>query len=80
MTTEKEIKALEIEIRTIFKRDSIPAIIVKRANTLIDRWMILTNWEVDNTPFLKGPLSIIDEPPYYQFNETRRHRESSNLS
>lgn len=79
MTKEEEIRALEIDIRSIFNKQFIPSFLVAKANTLIERWKFLTGWKEDTTPVLYEE-SFLDKTPYYQFDETRRHRESSNLS
>lgn len=79
MTTEEEIKALEKDIRTIFNKKFIPSFLVVKANIFIERWKILTDWKEDTTPVLYEE-KLIDKTPYYQSDETRKHRESSNLS
>ena len=79
MTTEEEIKAIEKDIRTILKKKFIPSLLVTKANVLIERWKVLTGWKEDTTPVLYEE-KLIDKTPYYQSDETRKHKESSNLS
>ena len=79
MTKEEEIRAIEIDIRNIFKRTSIPTILVYKANSLLDRWKTLTGWEertespLQGVSTIKTETPVIDKTPYYQFDETRRH-------
>ncbi len=72
MTKEEEIKAIEIDLKNIFKKDFIPYFLVKKANNLLERWKILTGWKEDPTPAIYEE-TFLDKTPYYQFNETRRH-------
>jgi hypothetical protein len=53
MTREEEIKKIEDEVWSIFRKESIPKILVTRANLLIEKWIILTEWKTDNTPALQ---------------------------
>lgn len=66
MTTEREIKNIESEIWSIFRKDYIPKFLVQKANRLIYKWKVLTQWKEDKTPALEEPDSIIDDCPYYQ--------------
>jgi len=52
MTKEQEIKNLETKIWSIFKKDYIPRFLEIEANTLINKWKVLTDWKTDNTPVL----------------------------
>lgn len=79
MTKEEEIKAIEKDIKTIFNKKFIPSYLVVKANTLIEKWKVLTNWKEDTTPILYEE-KLIDKTPYYQSDETRKHKKSSNLS
>lgn len=66
MTKEQQIKEIEEEIWTIFRKDYIPRFLVVKASALIYKWEVLTGWKVDNSPILDKPLPIIDDKPEYQ--------------
>jgi hypothetical protein len=66
MTEEQKIKKLEDEIWFIFNKDYIPRFLAVKGAKLINKWITLTEWEEDPTPFLQEP--ILEEP-----NETKRH-------
>ena len=71
MTREQEIKEIEDEVWGIFRKGSIPKVLVTRANLLIEKWIILTEWETDNTPALQQSSvekesSIADNKPIWQ--------------
>ena len=70
MTREEEILEIETEVWGIFRKESIPKILVERANSLIERWIALTEWKTDNTPALQQSCleedsSILDKRPNY---------------
>jgi hypothetical protein len=57
--TENELgekQRLEEDIKTIFNKDYIPIFLVQKANRLIAKWKLLTNWKEDNTPPHQEPL------------------------
>jgi hypothetical protein len=58
-----EIKAIETDLRNIFKRNSIPIILVNKAKTLLTRWKSLTGWKERTTNPIQEPI----------LDETRRH-------
>lgn len=71
MTREEEIKEIEAEVWGIFRKESIPKILVTRANLLIEKWIALTEWKTDNTPVLQQSSiekesSITDNKPIWQ--------------
>jgi hypothetical protein len=74
-----EISEIEKEVRSIFYKDYIPSFLVRRANSLIAKWKILTGWVEDTTPALYEE-TLLDKTPNYQIDETRRHSESSSIS
>jgi hypothetical protein len=51
--TENEMGEIETEIKAIFKREYVPSFLVKKANKLLKKWKIITNWQEDNTPAIK---------------------------
>lgn len=79
MTREEEILDLELQIITIFKKDFIPSFLVRKANSLIAKWKMLTGWVEDSTPAIteypniKQAEIILETPPKYQNNDARRH-------
>jgi hypothetical protein len=64
MGREQEIKEIEAEIWSIFRKDFIPTFLVNKANTLIHRWKILTGWKTDTTPVLKDDVFLFKDEVY----------------
>ena len=57
--TENELgekQRLEEDIKTIFNKDYIPSFLVHKANSLIAKWIQITNWREDNTPPNQEPI------------------------
>ena len=72
MTKEEEILDIELQIISIFNKDFIPSFLVRKANSLIARWKMLTGWVEDSTPAFQDFLEIketdliVDKIPKYQ--------------
>ena len=68
--TENELgerkEKLEVEIKTIFYKEYISSLLVRRATKLIKKWKALTGWVEDSTPASEELGSIIDKTPNYQ--------------
>lgn len=52
----EKIKETEKEIISIFNKEYIPTFLVQKANKLITKWKLLTNWEEDDTPAIEKPI------------------------
>jgi hypothetical protein len=61
MTKDQEIKEIEAEIWSIFRKDYIPRFLAIKGSALIEKWKILTEWKTDNTPVFKGNLFFLDD-------------------
>jgi hypothetical protein len=46
----QKIQQTEAEIISIFNKEYIPSFLIQRANRLISKWKVLTNWKEDDTP------------------------------
>jgi hypothetical protein len=44
MTREQQIKEIEAEIWSIFRKDYIPTFLVYKANSLVAKWKMLAGW------------------------------------
>ena len=64
MTKDQEIKEIEAEIWSIFRKDYIPRMLAIKGSALIIKWKILTEWKTDNTPVLKENIFILDDEVY----------------
>ena len=77
MTKQDHIDRLEKEVKDIFKKRYITKNEIRRGNSLIKKWILLTDWETDDSPILMGPEfpefppvsvppSILEENPIWQ--------------
>jgi hypothetical protein len=52
----QKVQEIERQVKYIFNKSYIPSFLVQKANRLIAKWKLLTNWKEDDTPAYEEPL------------------------